>query len=154
MVVEEEISLPLGTAIGAIGNVKQLSIIISIILYSQIILLFISYKLGYPPEMLRIIQIVGATLITIYKIFYCYKKCEMPLLKYSIDVLLRSFFTISLTTTLVFFIHLTMPTSFIRLIVVFIFCLAILDCIHWKIFWTHNDDLVYYAGRTWYSTFF
>jgi O-antigen/teichoic acid export membrane protein len=117
-VMIEEISLPLGTAIGAIGKIKTFNFITSIVLYSEIVALYFCFKIGMQPYMLVILGTIVAAIQTIYKIFYCYRYCNMPLKQYINDVFLRCSIVIVLTFLFVLFIHSLMGVSFVRLIIV------------------------------------
>ena len=117
-VMIEEISLPLGTAIGAIGKIKTYNFVTSIILYSEIIALYFCFKLGMQPYMLVIIAAIVATIQTVYKVFYCCCYCNMPLKQYINGVVLRCNIVIVITFLCAFFIHSFMDVSFIRLVIV------------------------------------
>lgn len=117
-VLIEQISLPLSTAIGAIGNVKQYNLVSSFILFSSIIFLFLAYKIGCPPQTLRVLQIVVALALMCYKIFYCAKSGGMRLKDYVVEVVIPGTVTILLTIILLLIVKSFVLQSFIRLIII------------------------------------
>lgn len=117
-VLIEEITLPLGTSIGAIGKIKVYNIVNAIILYMTILLVYICFNLGLPPYMLVIVSTIVATVQTLYKIFYCYKNCNMPLKLYINEVVLKCVIVVIFTFLVCFFVRSLINTSFIRLLVV------------------------------------
>lgn len=120
-VLIEEISLPLGTAIGAIGKIKEYNFITSIVLYLSIIMLYLCYKAGLPPYMLVVLGTIVATIQTVYKVFYCYRFCDMPLKLYINDVVFRCCTVVILTFIVALFVRSLMNASFIRLVIL---CMA------------------------------
>jgi O-antigen/teichoic acid export membrane protein len=117
-VLIEQISLPLSTSISAIGKIKQFNIVNSALLYFSIIVLFFLYKVGLPPETLRILAIVVALLQTVYKVAFCSKYCQMPLLSYLTDVFLRCALVIAFTLLLVILTQQSMAQGLNRLLIV------------------------------------
>ncbi len=117
-VLIEEITMPLGTSISAIGKIKQYNIIVSIILYSEIFLLFLAYIIGFPPQTLRIVAIIGAFGITLYKVWYCKYYCNMPLVEFITDVFMRSALVIILTLLIGYILQSFFDISLARMIIV------------------------------------
>jgi len=117
-VLIEQVSLPLATSIAAVGNIRFYSIFSAVVLYAQIIFLYMFYKMGYPPEMLRIIQIAGAFLITLFNVLYCYRKCGMSISKYIVGVVFRSVSVVLITIVLIWGLKEFFPISLLRLLMI------------------------------------
>lgn len=120
-VMLEQISLPLSTAIGAVGKIKQYNIVTAIILYTEVLLIYGCFKVGFTPNSFRYIAIIGAFVLMVYKIAYCKRVCYMNLSDYLKDVLLRSSLVIVITFIFTCLLRIKISYSVFNLfIVVFI----------------------------------
>ncbi len=89
-VLIEQITLPLGTSIAAIGRIKNFTLVTSFLWFVYLPILFFLYKKGAPPETMKYMALVIAFLISAYRIFYSYKFGEMILKEYFTNVVLNS----------------------------------------------------------------
>lgn len=117
-VLIEQISIPLGTSIFAIGKIKKYNIVNSLLLYASIVILFVFYKIGYPPQSLRILAIVVALFQTMYKIFFCSKNCDMLLFSYLKEVVLSCILVIASTVMIVLILQQFIQSGLNRLFIV------------------------------------
>ena len=117
-VLIEQISIPLGTAIAATGKIKQFNIINSSVLYLSIFVLYFLYKMGLPPQTLRVLAIVVALIQTIYKVAFCSKYSQMPLMSYLTEVVLRCTVVVVISFLLALLLKQTMPQGLIRFLAV------------------------------------
>lgn len=94
-VLIEQITIPLGTVINAIGNIKVYNIFTSVSLYLNIIILYLCYRLGLPPYSLVILSCINALIMSVFKVYYCYKFGSMHVRTFISDVVLRCMLTVS-----------------------------------------------------------
>lgn len=117
-VMIEQVSLPLETAIAAIGNVKVYNVISSMILYCSVLFLFFAYKNGLPPETIRYIAIVVAICQMSYKILYCSKHIQMSVKQYVNEVLIRCMVVVVTSLVLSYSISYLLESSILRFCIV------------------------------------
>lgn len=96
-VLVEEISSPLSTSINAVGKIKRYNIINSIILYIEVIIIFLLFKIDGEPALFKVVCIFGALVQLIFKIWYCKVYNDMSVLSFLQDVVFRSLVVIILT---------------------------------------------------------
>lgn len=118
----DEVTLPLGTVIGAIGKIRKYNVVISILQYANVIFLFIGFSIGFSPIYMIVLGLIVAIITASFKIFYCDKYCDMKLKQYLMDVLIRSFITILISFMIGCAIHFMLGQSFLRLTLVVISC--------------------------------
>lgn len=141
-VLIEQISLPLTTAIAAIGNVKKYNVVNSLILFSSTILLFGAYKIGLPPESLRYVQILAAICQMVYRMFYCASSNEMSIKQYFNEVIIRCTIVIVIAFFTSYAIKLMFYSSFIRLIMVCIISFVTQVGVFYIIVLSNNEKLI------------
>lgn len=87
----EQLSIPLGTAINAVGNIKMVNILTSCLLYLYFAFLILAYHFGFPAYTMQQLMVLVAICTLLIRVMYCYFKLDMPLGLYLKDVLLRCF---------------------------------------------------------------
>lgn len=117
----EQTASTLGTAIGAVGDIKKSSIYSSITSLGFMLILFIVFHLGAAPYFMPIISILAAITMVLIKLYFAKKLCGISYKIYYSQVFIKIFVVsiISLLTGVLpmFFI----APSFIRLIIVGLF---------------------------------
>ena len=113
----ELLTLPLGTVINARGKIKNTSLFTGVVYYCSIMLLYLFYSLGCPPQTILLVGIAVALLVSFYQVAYCYKYCEMPLRDFLQDVLCRIIVVVLITGIVDFTIECLFAESFHRLLI-------------------------------------
>lgn len=116
----EQASLPLKTAIDAIGKVKWLNIYILFSMVLQLGLIYVFFAMGYPPYVWIVIMIIIAFLFSLYKVAYCAYFAGMDWKQYVKEVVFRSVISYALPILASIGITAFFPSSFLRLIIVLI----------------------------------
>lgn len=116
----EQATLPLKTAIDAIGKVKWLNIYILFSMVLQLGLIYVFFSMGYPPYVWIVIMIVIAFLFSFYKVAYCAYFAGMDWKQYVKEVVFRSVISYALPILVSIGITAFFPSSFLRLIAVLI----------------------------------
>jgi O-antigen/teichoic acid export membrane protein len=114
----EQISIPLGTALSAVGKIKQYNIVTAIIMISSMVIVFLLFKIGLPPYSLFLVSLCSALIIMLFKVAFCKKYGGMSVKSYFTRVIFRCFIIISLVFIVAISISVSMSESFIRLVTV------------------------------------
>jgi Na+-driven multidrug efflux pump len=114
----EQISISLGTALSAVGKIKQYNIISATIMLLSMIIVFLFFKTGFPPYTLYLVSLCSALLIMLLKVVFCKKYGRMSIKSYFTQVVLRCFGVTFLVFIAAISIYTSISESFIRLIMV------------------------------------
>jgi O-antigen/teichoic acid export membrane protein len=90
----EQLTMPLNTAINAVGKIRRLNIFTAIIMYGQIVGLYVAFLYGMSPEMLVIMMIIAAVFLALYKVYFCKRYIDMPLGVFCKEVIARNVFVL------------------------------------------------------------
>lgn len=69
----EALSAPLWTAIGATGKVQKYQILVSLIVFLDVPLVYVAFKLGMHPTTAFVITLIIGVLAYLYRLFYIRK---------------------------------------------------------------------------------
>lgn len=116
----EQVSVTLGTAIAAVGNIKKINIYSSLVITLNLAALIIVFQLGLPPYYMPILAIVVALFITQIKLYYAKKFCGITYSVFFKKVFLPIAVVFTLSLLLGLLPHFFMDSSFIRLMLVFL----------------------------------
>ncbi len=105
IVMAEQCYLPLNTALGAIGRIKQITLCTMVLNYSLIIALIIVYALGFSPPALLILGFVSRLILWYAVVFYCKKIGGMSVTRYWHEVVCRCFSVLILTSLILILFH-------------------------------------------------
>lgn len=83
----ETLSAPLYLAMQADGNIRNYQLIVSLLLFLNIILSFVFLSLGYQPVVVVIIRTIVAMLLLIFRIVYVSNKIKYKITNYLINVI-------------------------------------------------------------------
>lgn len=100
----EALSRPVGIIIHATGRVKKYNIFMSIALSMNLILSFIFLKLGFPPEIVMVIGILVCIICFLIRLLLAQAYHVVEISRYVRNVLLRSFFVVSVAFPIPFFL--------------------------------------------------
>lgn len=114
-VLVEEFSSPLSTAINAVGKIKQYNIINSIILYFEVLIIFLLFRVTGEPSLFKVVCIIGAIVQLIFKIWYCKAYNKMSVSSFVKDVVFRCSLVIITTLVIVETLKYSMLPSITRL---------------------------------------
>lgn len=87
----EALSAPLWTAIGAIGKIQRYQFIVSLIIFLDVPLVYIAFKLGYNPTYAFIINVIINIIAYIYRLFYIKKYIKYKIMDYARKVIIPCF---------------------------------------------------------------
>lgn len=116
----EQATLPLKTAIDAIGKVKWLNIFILFTGILQICMIYGFFSVGLPPYMWIVAMTIIAFVYSVYKVAYCACFAGMDWKQYVKEVVFRSVISYALPIVVSIAITAFFPSSFFRLIAVLV----------------------------------
>lgn len=114
----EQLTLPLETSIGAIGNIKQFNTVKSIIFLFFIILVYALFKMGLPPQSMQYAGLFIASLLAAYLIFYSVRYANMSINVYITKVIFKTSTVIALSLAIGSLFHYLISNDWLRLIAV------------------------------------
>ncbi len=117
----EQLTITFGTAIGATGRIKQVSIWNSITYGALLPATYIAFKAGASPEAVYINLICIVVALAIIKVYFTWRLCGLKLKRFFADVLMRSLLTTFFAAVLAHTPLLILDESFIRLGMVCLF---------------------------------
>lgn len=114
----EQISVTLGTAISAVGNIKKINIYSALVIIINLLALLLVFQLGFPPYYMPILAIVVALFITQIKLYYAKKFCGITYGVFFKEVFIPIGLVFSVSLIFGFLPHLVMDSSLLRLMLV------------------------------------
>jgi O-antigen/teichoic acid export membrane protein len=129
----EQFFIPLNNAIGAVGRIKEFQKIDFLLNFFPLILAYLFYKSGYPPQTFYIISLVFIIFKLLNSVYIANKNFEFSVLYFFKDVFIKCIFSILIYLGLGIFILLFFPQGFIRLIIIAGYGLIFYPIIFWKI---------------------
>lgn len=133
-----QIAGTLATSVGAIGNIKRMSLWVSVILLSNIAILYIAFLSGADPEFFMILSCLTSLIQASIYVFYSWKLGNMNVSKYMSDVVARVAAGIIVTYGIVYILWAIMPIGFIRLMVLATLSILIYSVVFYRV--TLNKD--------------
>jgi len=117
----EQITITLGTAISAVGNIKKINISNSILQFSYIITLYVLFRIGFAPYFLYISALLFAIVRDIIKFYFAKIYCEITYNVFFKEVFIRITVVFILTFLIGFIPHIFMEPTIVRIIIVCMF---------------------------------
>jgi len=114
----EQLSIPLSTAINAVGKIKWINITISIIHFSTVFILYDSFKRGSVPYFMQQLMVICAILILLARLTFCTRHLKMPLFLYFKEVVAKCLICSAVTLSIAFLIHFSINEGLLRLTLV------------------------------------
>lgn len=108
----EALSAPLWTAIGATGKIQKYQLLVSIIIFLDVPLVYLIFKLGYSPIGAFIINLVISILAYIYRLLYIRKYVAYKFTTYLKVVLLPCVVITVVSCPIAFILHNLCHTTF------------------------------------------
>ncbi len=119
-VLVEQITLPLGTTIAAIGKIKQYNIVSSLLWLFYMLLIYGLFKLNFEPQSMKYAELFIAVCISAYQVFYCFRYAQMNLNDYVLKVIIKTGIVILISVTMGSVSHYFIKNEYVRLIGVII----------------------------------
>ena len=117
-VLFEQVSLPLGTVLSAIGKIKEYNLWNTTIMLFSLLIMFVLFKIGFPPYSLMYVSLCSAILLMFVKILYCRRYSDMSIHSYFSQILIPVFFVTSAVLIISYLLKINMQQTFIRFIVI------------------------------------
>ncbi len=114
----QQVTITLGTAISAVGNIKMINIFNSIVITVNLLVLFLLFKLGAKPTSMPVIAIFVAVLLDTMKLYYAKKYCGIKYETFFKEVFFRVAIVFGLSLLIAITPLYIMEPSFSRLIIV------------------------------------
>lgn len=112
----ETLSAPLWTAIGATGKIQKYQLWISAIVFIDIPLIFVAFKLGYSPVIAFVINIMTSVMAYVYRLVYIKKYVGYRLKDYCTLVLLPCLLITIVSLPIPILLHKVSSTSLMVLL--------------------------------------
>lgn len=120
----DSMSTPLMTAIHATGNNRLYQFSVGLIMIMTLPISYLFLKLGYSPVSVFIVSLVLSIISMLVRLLITKKQLGIPVRKYIVQVVLRSFIVALLAAILPVWIHVTLPQSWFTTIIVCIVCVV------------------------------
>lgn len=117
-VLIEQISLPLGTILSAIGKIKGYNIWNTIIMSSSLVIMFFLFKIGFRPYTLMVVSLCSAALLMLIKIVYSKLCSNMSILSYLMEIIVPCFIATFIDLIALHFIEINFHESPMRLVLI------------------------------------
>jgi Na+-driven multidrug efflux pump len=117
-VLIEQVSLPLGTILSATGKIKGYNLWNTIIMLLSLLLMYLLFRIGFPPYSLMIVSLCSAILLMFVKIIYCKRHANMLISDYLIKILIPCILTTVIIIALSYFLKVNFQESFKRLFII------------------------------------
>ena len=114
----QQITITLGTAIAAVGNIKRINIFNSIVTTLSLLVLYTVFKAGYNPSFLPIISILVTVVLDFMKIYYAKQYCGISYAVFLKEVFIRVIIVFAVSLLIGMLPLFFMPSSFLRLLLV------------------------------------
>lgn len=121
----EQVAQLLATAISAVGSIKALNVVHSVISIMALGTSIYAFHSGLGPEWMYVIYLIGIGIIVpISKIVIAHQKCDMPYKAFLCRVITPMFVVTVISTLSGLFVHGLMDQGFIRLLLVSVVCVV------------------------------
>lgn len=117
-VLIEQISLPLGTVLSAVGRIKEYNMVNIIVMFLSVLTIYILFELGFPPHYMMIVTLSFSIVMMIIKVLFCLKLADLPIWTYIVNVIIKCFSVLLIVFLFTFTIKTNMNESFVRFCVV------------------------------------
>jgi O-antigen/teichoic acid export membrane protein len=114
----QQITITLGTAIAAVGNIKRVNMFNSIITTVNLLVLFILFKIGKGPYFLPVISIIVTIVIDLMKLYYAKQYCGINYGIFFKEVFSRVLLVFTISFLIGMLPLFFMPQSILRLVLV------------------------------------
>ncbi|MBE9469364.1 MAG: oligosaccharide flippase family protein [Bacteroidetes bacterium] len=101
----DALSAPLWISVQATGKIKNYQLIISSEIALNLPIIYLCFKLGYPPESALVIRIIINFITHITRLFYLKKHIDFPAFRYIKEVMIKCFLVSFLIIPIPLFIH-------------------------------------------------
>lgn len=89
-VIIEQVSLPLGTILSAIGKIKGYNILSTVIMFFSLIVMYVLFSIGFEPYSFMYVSLISAFLILLIKVKFCNEFSNLSIASYSKQIFLPS----------------------------------------------------------------
>lgn len=117
-----QISIPINSVVNAVGNIKMLSILSSILFVSVIPITYLLFKLQYPPFWVYIVQVFSELGLLTLRLYFAKKTAELSLKAFRINVVIPVLSLFIPLTLIGILPRIFLDESFIRLTLTIIAC--------------------------------
>ena len=107
-------------AVRAVGKIRNLTVIESLIIVLNIPVTYFLFKYNYPPQTIYIVNILIGIVVFFERLYFGKKVAGLNILTFLKLAVLPILYPILIATTLSFILHLQLDTSLIRLLIVLI----------------------------------
>jgi Na+-driven multidrug efflux pump len=114
----QQITITLGTAIAAVGNIKRVNIFNSIIITVNLLVLYIVFKAGADPYFLPLISILVTIVLDLMKIYYAKQYCGINYTVFFKEVFVRVIVVFAISFLIGMLPLFYLPPSFLRMMLV------------------------------------
>ncbi|SHJ97423.1 Na+-driven multidrug efflux pump [Tangfeifania diversioriginum] len=110
-----KLTFEIGTAISAVGRIKEVTLVESAIMVSAVVLSYYFYTLNFPPYTIYAVSIIFGFFTFVANLYYGKKIAGLNILEYLKSSLLPLVYPISISLAFVTFIYYSLDMGFLRL---------------------------------------
>lgn len=139
----EKFTFEITTAIRAIGNIRNLTVVESILFTLNIPITYIVFSLGYPPYSVYFINILISFLVFFNRLYFGKKIAGMSIKSFLKNGILPVLLPIILTLISVFIIYNCLSESFLRLVITSLTSFIVMTITFWFFGLKESETLIF-----------
>ena len=129
----DAMSTPLMTAIHATGKNRTYQLAVGIIMIMTLPISYVFLKLGYSAISVFIVSLILSIISLFVRLYISYRQVGISFRNFTLDVIFRSFITALLSSIVPLIMHVVMPLSLVKTILVCLVCIISTLCVSYLI---------------------